>query len=72
MVTLTTFPSLTLLFHPVNKDEYKTWSEKYFIAVSYDILGHNELDYQALSQLKLGQCTINSILGMLFRSFQCW
>ena len=50
MVTLTTFPSLTLLFHSVNKDEYKTWAEKYFIAVSYDIDNNNELVYQVILQ----------------------
>ena len=60
MVTLTTFPSLTLLFHSVNKDEYKTWAEKYFIAVSYEIANNDELVYQAIS-LKLYKVNVQLI-----------
>jgi len=38
MVTLTSFPSLTLLFTSVNKDEYPTWANKYFIPVCCFVL----------------------------------
>jgi len=74
MVTLTTFPSLTLLFHPVNKDEYKTWSEKYFIAVCCFVL-FNVGDYvgrfiaekvQWPKPGKINQpCTVSSIIVLV-------
>jgi len=38
MVTLTSFPSLTLLFTSVNKEEYPTWAKKYFIPVCCFVL----------------------------------
>ena len=34
-VTLTCFPSLTLLMNSVNGKDYKVWAEDYFIPVSF-------------------------------------